>query len=430
MKELANKVLQLPIMRRDSIITPSSINVQDRTFDLRWTTGARRITWSWEEGDWGGFIEEELDLAGADLSRLNNGAPYFKDHASWSIDNQLGVHVDGSAIIDLQAKEGRAKIRFSKNAWCQRYWDDIVDTILRQTSVGYQVGTYLVIREEGRLPLYRAIQWTPLENSQVGIAADPGAGVIRSAGSEPPKLFGTSIVYQKRTVISVPKEVTTMKNKPKIPNQKRTLTADQTTQLKDILAKHMLPAENVDACVADIEAMLPADLATETASGSGTQSADLTAIAKELGCKENATPKELASAAKNLRTLCDSLEEQLEEGDEDSEFDANEAKGLHRELNKVSKDFARELFDGNTELYRSKVAKVKAITGNPPAAKPETRKNLASHESDSADDLLAKEIETEEKRLMELNPKLTPSAAYKRAFENVKAKKNIKAPAA
>lgn len=426
MTEHANKILQLPIMRRDSLIDPVSFNVADRSFDIRWTTGARRITWSYDEGNWGGFVEEELDLAGADLSRLNNGAPYFKDHGSWSIDNQLGVHVDGSAIVDLQLKEGRARIRLSKNAWVDRYWNDIADKILRQTSVGYQVGTYLVIREEGRLPLYRATQWTPLENSQVGLGADPGAQV-RSAGSEPPKLFATNIQYHNRTIISIPKELPTMSNKnnpaPKIPNQskKRAMGDDIKTKVSDILKEYGVADDKLAEATDKIAALWP----EETASGSGTQSADLAAIGKALGAKDGATAKEIAVAATNLRALCDGYSNQLDETEESNtanEFDDNEKKGLHRKLDLAGDNFARDLFQSNPELYRAEVAKVKPLNAKPPAAKAETRKTIEDHAAE--EDALEGKLKARAAEMRKEDPKLSDADAYQKAFREWQDKRN------
>jgi hypothetical protein len=423
MTELINaKRFELPIMRRASLIEAASINVDDRTFDIVWTTGARRITWSWDEGSWGGLVEEELDLAGADLSRLNNGAGFFKDHMTWSIDNQLGVHVDGSAIVDVEKKEGRAKIRFSKNAWAERYWNDIVDKILRQTSVGYQVGKYIVTREEGRLPLYRAVDWTPLENSQVGIAADPGAGQQRSGNGPAPKLYGCTVEYRSSVVISIPKEEQrdmNGKKKVSIPNQGKSRAMDDATKTKatDILKEYITDEAKLTEATDKIAALWP----EETKEGAG----EMSAVAKALGCKEGASVADIAKAATNLRTLCDSYEEQLEaaEGNQDDEFEANEKKGLHRNLSLVSPTFARELFDSSPELYREKVAKVKPLDSKPPAANAKERKTLASHEADSKDGQMVKEIEAEEKRLMELNPKLSARDAYTQAFETVKEKR-------
>jgi hypothetical protein len=406
-----SKRFNIPIIRRVATIDVSSINEEDRSFDVVWTTGARRVTFSWEE--WG-RIEEELDLAGADLTRLNNGGPYFKDHATWSIDNQLGVIVDGSCVIDLEKKEGRCRVRLSKGTHVERYWLDIKDKILRQVSVGYQVDKYVVTREEGRLPLYRATEWTPLEVSQVGIGADPGAQV-RSADSPEPKLYGCMVVYQNEPA----KENRAMGKKNMIPNQGKKRAMDDATKTKasDILKEYITDEAKCTECCDKIAALWP----EETASGSG----EMSAVAKALGCKEGASVADIVKAATNVRALCDSLEAQLEDaqGDDDDEFDSNEKKGLHRGLNLVSETFARELFDSNPELYRAKVAKVKPLDSKPPAANPKERKTLSDHESESSDAKMAAEVEAEEKRLLELNPKLTRGEAYKQAFKVVKEKR-------
>lgn len=410
-----SKRYNIPIIRRVATIDVSSINEEDRSFEVVWTTGARRVTFSWEE--WG-RIEEELDLAGADLTRLNNGGPYFKDHATWSIDNQLGVIVDGSCVIDLEKKEGRCRVRLSKGTHVERYWLDIKDKILRQVSVGYQVDKYVVTREEGRLPLYRAVEWTPLEVSQVGIGADPGAQV-RSADSPEPRMYGCMVVYQNEP--SQPQENRAMgAKKNMIPNQgkKRAMGDDVKTKCRDILKEYAVAEDKLDEAVDKIAALWP----EETKEGGA---GEMAAVGKALGCAMGATAAEIVKAATNVRTLCDSLEAQLEEaqGDEESEFEGNEKKGLHRGLNLVSDTFARELFDSNPEFYRAKVAKVKPLDSKPPAANPQERKGLKDHESDSKDEVMVKDVEAEEKRLLELNPKLSRGEAYKQAFNNVKQKR-------
>lgn len=415
-----SKQLSIPAIRRDATIVPETINEEDRSFDIVWTTGARRITWSWEEGSWGGMIEEELDLAGADLTRLNCGGPYFKDHRSYSIDNQLGVIVDGSVVIDIEKREGRARVRLSKRKGVDDYWLDIKDKILRQVSVGYQVDIYVVTREEGRLPLYRATKWTPLEVSQVGIGADLGAQV-RSAGAPEPKLFGCTVLYQNRAdAIQPPQEQRMATKKNMIPNQGKKRAMDDATKTKatDILKEYITDEAKLTEATDKIAALWP----EETKEGGA---GEMSAVAKVLGCKEGASVEDIAKAATNLRTLCDSLETQLENaaGDEESEFEANEKKGLHRGLNLVSETFARELFDSNPELYREKVAKMKPLDSKPPAANPKERKGLKDHEADSKDEAMVKDVEAEEKRLMELNPKLSRGEAYKQAFRNVKDKR-------
>ena len=409
------KTTNLPIMRRAALISASSINEADRTIDIEWTTGARRITWMWEEGSWGGLVEEELALEGADLSRLNNGAPFLKDHAAWSIDNQLGVHVDGSAVIDAAAGVGRAKIRFSKNPKVEPIWQDVKDQILRQTSVGYNVNKYVVTREEGKLPLYRAIEWTPLENSLVTIGADPGAQ-LRSETK--PTMHPCTIITRGPTASAVvkTKETQVIPNQSKATNQvkARAMSADQMTQLKEILATHMMPADQIDACAADIDGM-GLDAATSTASG--TQSEDLADAARALGIEGEVTPAAINAAAKNLRALYDLKDAELDaKTKEDDEFEANEKKGLHRKLDAGSKGLARSLFNSNRALYRKEVEKVAPLDTKAPAAA-KTRNTIASV-ADQADDLEARVL-ARRTEMMKADPKLTEPEAYTLAFREI-----------
>lgn len=414
------KQVHIPTIYRTARIEEGSINEQERTVEIVWSTGARRVTWSWTEWE---QIEEELDLAGADLSRLNNGAPFLKDHAYWSIDNVLGVHVDGSVVVDAAIGVGRAKIRFDTDPEIDKYFKKVVNRILRQTSVGYNVHKYIVTREEGKLPLYRAVEWTPFENSLVTIGADPGAQVQRSDAQ--PKLFGCTLLYQNRNTTTPPrKEITMGKNKPQIPNQnqKRAMSDDIKGKCKEILKEYAVAEDKLDEAVDKIAALWP----EETKDGG---SGEMSAVAKALGCREGASSSEVVKAATNLRTLADSLEEQLEdieETKEEDEFEVNEKKGLHRNLARVGPNFARQLFESNIALYREKVGKVTPLDGNPPEAKAETRKTLAAHEAETKDDAMADAVAREEKRLLEADPKLSAGEAYKRAFKNVREQKQQK----
>jgi phage major head subunit gpT-like protein len=107
------------------------------------------------------------------LDRLNSGAPFLNSHDSWSLDSILGVVADGSARI--QGTEGHATVRFSDRADVEPIWRDVVNGIIRNISVGYRVHKYEIEKRDGQRPLYRAVDWEPLELSAVAIGADPGA---------------------------------------------------------------------------------------------------------------------------------------------------------------------------------------------------------------------------------------------------------------
>lgn len=164
----------LPVQVREASFQPATFNEETRTVELVWSTGAkvRRYDW-WEDRH---YDEElSLDAAHVRMDRLNAGAPLLKDHRA-SLDNTIGV-VERAW---LQDGEGRAIVRFSEREDVSPIVADVKAGILRNISVGYAVRKYEVIKEEGAVDIYRAVDWEPHELSFVAIPADADAQV-RSA---------------------------------------------------------------------------------------------------------------------------------------------------------------------------------------------------------------------------------------------------------
>jgi predicted outer membrane repeat protein len=168
-----NQSRDIPIQTRLASFQPATIDREARTIELVWTTGARVRRTDWWTGK---RYDEELSLdpAHVDLARLNNGAPLLDSHNGYGLSNQIGV-VERAW---LEGDEGRAIVRFSTRADVAPYIADIEAGIIRNVSVGYSVRKYQI--EEGDIPLYRAVDWEPMELSMVPIPADAGAGT-RSA---------------------------------------------------------------------------------------------------------------------------------------------------------------------------------------------------------------------------------------------------------
>ena len=167
----------LPMQQREAAFQPATLNEDTRTVELVWSTGAkvRRYDW-WEDR----YYDEELslDVAHVRMDRLNAGAPLLKDHRA-NLDNTIGV-VERAW---LQDGEGRAMVRFSEREEVAPILADVKAGILRNISVGYSVRKYEVIKEEGAVDIYRAVDWEPAELSFVAIPADADAQV-RSAPAE------------------------------------------------------------------------------------------------------------------------------------------------------------------------------------------------------------------------------------------------------
>src|SRR5512147_2408738 len=88
------------------------------------------------------------------------------------------------------AYEGRATVRFSARDDVEPLWQDVRAGIIRNVSVGYTVRAYEVIEQDGQVPVWRAIDWQPVELSAVPVGADGGAGFRQSQPLTPCRLIG------------------------------------------------------------------------------------------------------------------------------------------------------------------------------------------------------------------------------------------------
>lgn len=181
---------------------------------------------------------EILDIAGARLGRLNDGAPLLYNH-NWN--DLRGVHVPGSTRAD---EDGvlRGQVRITAATQAGRDTIALVDSgVLTKASVGYEIHKVIEItttksgeevrrefdggdfralvgeletragqrvagdvlafrrkldqlagstvgdRAEDTTPIYRVVDWEPYENSLVTVPADPSVGIGRGADENKPK---------------------------------------------------------------------------------------------------------------------------------------------------------------------------------------------------------------------------------------------------
>ena len=116
-----------------------------------------------------------------DMSFLNSGrAPLLLDH-----DPERQVGVVESAELDGSARRLRATVRFGKGALAREAFDDVVDGIKANISIGYSVKKM----ERSDKETYVAKSWKPLEASLVSIPADQsdrvGVGRSNEASTQP-----------------------------------------------------------------------------------------------------------------------------------------------------------------------------------------------------------------------------------------------------
>lgn len=158
-----------------------SYSEKARTVDLVWSAGGMVKRYDWERGQY--YMEAlSLDPAHVRMGRMSSGAPLLNNHNRWQLADVLGVVESAS----FSGGEARATVRFSAREEVAPILLDVQAGIIRNVSVGYAV--YRIEQlppsaESEGLPIYRAIDWEPMEVSLVPIGADPGAGVRNADGT-------------------------------------------------------------------------------------------------------------------------------------------------------------------------------------------------------------------------------------------------------
>jgi hypothetical protein len=163
--------INLPALLRAADLLPATIDENDRSIEVVWSTGARVR----RQPLFGEPFDEELsmDPAQVRLDRLNTGAPLLKVHDRDALEAVIGSVVPGTARIENG--RGLARVRLSEREDVEPIWSDVKSGHLRAISVGYQVHRYEISRPNNGPELWRAVDWTPFEISAVPVGADPAA---------------------------------------------------------------------------------------------------------------------------------------------------------------------------------------------------------------------------------------------------------------
>jgi HK97 family phage major capsid protein len=133
------------------------------------------------------ILEHSAEAIGAEF--IGSGrAPLLVDHDPT---DQVGVVEEISLGEDRVA---RARVRFGKSARAEEIYQDVVDGIRANVSVGYIIDEMVSDGEQDGREVFRATHWTPLEISIVSIPADSSVGVGRSLSDKP-----ISIIFPKES---------------------------------------------------------------------------------------------------------------------------------------------------------------------------------------------------------------------------------------
>lgn len=166
----ARTVQAVPLDLRADI---GAVNTDARTVALTFATPkADVLRYDWETGK--RFYERlSLDPKHVRMDRLSSGtAPLLDTHSAWSLASQIGV-VETATV---NGQRGEATVRFSKRAEVEPFYQDVLDKIIRNNSVGYRVFRFEDIGEASNgYPVMLATDWEPYEISMVPMGADAGA---------------------------------------------------------------------------------------------------------------------------------------------------------------------------------------------------------------------------------------------------------------
>lgn len=99
------------------------------------------------------------------------------------MDNHWGdqIGVVEKCWLDETERKLRAILRFSKSARGEEIFQDVLDNIRKNVSIGYLVDEIVLESEKDDVSTYRAKRWSLYEVSMAPIPADPKVGVGRSA---------------------------------------------------------------------------------------------------------------------------------------------------------------------------------------------------------------------------------------------------------
>lgn len=155
-------------LHRSFAVDRAAINAETRTIELAFSSETPYDRY------WGREILDHSQHS-IRLGRLTTGGPLLMDH-----DTRDHVGVIESVQIGAD-RVGRAVVRFGKSARADEVWQDVVDGIRRNVSVGYVIHEAVLTEKSDTIDTYRITDWEPFEVSMVAVPADASVGVGRSA---------------------------------------------------------------------------------------------------------------------------------------------------------------------------------------------------------------------------------------------------------
>lgn len=217
-----------------SQIRAAEIDEEERVVNLAFSSEEPYERW------WGieilGHAADEVDMQWIGSGR----APLLSDHDT---QQQIGVVLDAELASD---RRGRANVRFGKKPRASEEFQDVLDGVRVNVSVGYEIRELELVKQEGDAKTYRVTDWQPLEVSLVSIPADMTVGVGRALHEAPTATPRRAIEQQHNPVPSGAVKMTEAATLPIDVDRERAAAAtaerDRARQILDLGTRHNLRA--------------------------------------------------------------------------------------------------------------------------------------------------------------------------------------------
>ena len=164
-----------------------------------------------------------------DMSFIKSGtAPLLNNH---NMDEQIGVIEEFR--LDEAAKRTVAVVRFGRSALAQEVFQDVVDGIKQNISVGYRINKLEQSNNDKIGDHYRA-SWTPYEASLVSIPADTDTSKVGVGRSKSNKLPNTKV----KIMENEKQEINLDEVRSQSADEARKEFAKNSKEILDLAAKH------------------------------------------------------------------------------------------------------------------------------------------------------------------------------------------------
>jgi len=166
--EQLRKKIEQESFNRTATFKREAVDEETRTIEIAFSSEDPYMRWYGYEilGHGDGDVDMEFMASGS--------APFLAQHDH---DNVIGIIE--RAWIDSDSK-GRAVVRFSKSARAEEFFQDVIDGIRKNISVGYEITEAKLVEESEDGPDTYRMKWRPLEASLVSVPADTTVGVGRA----------------------------------------------------------------------------------------------------------------------------------------------------------------------------------------------------------------------------------------------------------